>query len=89
MIILLLMTAIAQEPTEIEHDNRADRLYKTFCVSCHGERNEKTPYLVDNTAEEKTKAIKRGKESMPGYSWLLSDTDIADLISYMDSLKTE
>ena len=80
---------MAQEPTVVEHENRSERLYKTFCLPCHGAKNEKTPYLVDNAAEEKTKTIKRGKESMPGYSWLLSDTDIADLISYMDNLKTE
>ena len=87
MIILLLTTALAQEPAE--HENRSEKFFKTFCVSCHGEQNEKTPYHVEKTAEEKTKTIKYGTGPMPGYSWMFSEADIADLISYMDSLKTK
>jgi len=83
MIILLLVTALAQEPTE--HENRSEKVYKSFCVSCHGEQNEKTPYHVEKTVEEKSKTIKYGTGPMPGYSWMLSESDIADLISYMDS----
>ena len=85
MIILLLMTAMAQEPVEKEHENRSEKFFKTFCVSCHGEQNEKTPYHVEKTAEEKTKTIKYGTGPMPGYSWMFSEADIADLIRYMDS----
>ena len=87
MIILLLTTVLAQEPAE--HENRSEKFFKTFCVSCHGEQNEKTPYHVEKTAEEKTKTIKYGTGPMPGYSWMFSEADIADLISYMDSLKTK
>ena len=83
MIILLLITALAQEPAE--HENRSEKVYKSFCVSCHGEQNEKTPYHVEETVEEKSKTIKYGTGPMPGYSWMLSESDIADLISYMDS----
>jgi len=83
MIILLLITALAQEP--VEHENKSQKVYKSFCISCHGEQNEKPPYHVEKTAEEKSKTIKYGTGPMPGYSWMLSESDIADLISYMDS----
>ena len=83
MIFLFVMAvAMADEP----EDKSAD-IYRSYCVSCHGERAEKIPLKQESTAEQRLEAINVGVSNMPPYNWLLGEGEVERLIKYMELLK--
>ena len=81
-LFVLAMTAMAEEV-----DDRTEKVYKSFCVNCHGESVEKIPLNPDSTLEDKTKAINYGVSSMPPYNWMLQEGEAEKLVKYMESIK--
>jgi len=78
---------------------RGEVLYFYKCWMCHNKYTKSAPYLSDlfqrprlvtgeqvseNTVREK---IRSGSQRMPGFRHSLSDTDMADLMSYLRSGK--
>lgn len=68
-------------------------LYATRCANCHGATGGGGlgPNLVAEFNErdeqaEKIDVILEGEDSMPGFADTLSDQEIADIVSYLESL---
>jgi len=68
-------------------------LYVTHCAICHGATGGggSGPNLVAEFNErdeqaEKIDVILEGEDSMPGFADTLSDQEIADIVSYLESL---
>ena len=84
MILLMFMSvlAFAEEP-----EDRSEKIYKSFCVNCHGERVEKVPLKPDSTTEQRINTVNDGVSSMPPYNWMLQDDEAERLVKYMESIK--
>ena len=82
LLFVLAMSALAEEP-----EDRSEKIYKSFCVNCHGESLEKVPLNTDSTSEERVKVINYGVSSMPPYNWMLQEGEAERLVKYMESIK--
>jgi cytochrome c5 len=84
MILLMFMSvlAFAEEP-----EDRSEKIYKSFCVNCHGERMEKVPLKPDSTTEQRINTVNDGVSSMPPYNWMLQDGEAERLVKYMEGIK--
>ena len=82
LLFVLAMSAMAEEP-----EDRSEKLYKSFCVNCHGESVEKVPLNPESNTEQRIKAVNYGVASMPPYNWMLQDSEAERLVKYMESIK--
>ena len=84
MILLMFVSvlALAEEP-----EDRSEKIYKSFCVNCHGERVEKVPLKPDSTTEQRINTVNDGVSSMPPYNWMLQEGEAQRLVKYMESIK--
>lgn len=82
LLFVLAMSAMAEEP-----EDRSEKIYKSFCVNCHGERVEKVPLKPDSTTEQRINTVNDGVSSMPPYNWMLQDDEAERLVKYMESIK--
>ena len=82
LLFVLAMSAMAEEP-----EDRSEKLYKSFCVNCHGESVEKVPLNPGSTTEQRIKAVNYGVSSMPPYNWMLQEGEAEKLVKYMEGIK--
>ena len=82
LLFVLAMSAMAEEP-----EDRSEKIYKSFCVNCHGESLEKVPLKADSTTEQRINTVNDGVSSMPPYNWMLQDDEAERLVKYMESIK--
>ena len=80
--MFMSVLAFAEEP-----EDRSEKIYKSFCVNCHGERIEKVPLKLDSTTEQRINVVNDGVSSMPPYNWMLQDGEAEKLVKYMESIK--
>lgn len=74
---------------------KGSRLYATQCASCHGATGASampgTPSFAKGERMmqpdmQLVTSIKTGKNAMPAFRGILSDTDILDVVAYMRTL---
>ena len=82
LLFVLAMSAMAEDP-----EDRSEKIYKSFCVNCHGESLEKVPLKADSTTEQRINTVNDGVSSMPPYNWMLQDDEAERLVKYMESIK--
>ena len=72
-----------------------EKLYATNCTSCHGEKGASIMFGTPNFGQGEglmqtdraiLDSIRNGKNAMPAYQGLLSDTEILDVIAYLHTL---
>jgi cytochrome c5 len=68
----------------VENSDRSEELYKTFCVSCHGEQVEKIPLNPESTQEYRISVVSNGAKEMPSYSWFLNKEEAKKLVEFME-----
>ena len=75
------MLAFAEEP-----EDRSEKIYKSFCVNCHGERVEKVPLKPDSTTEQRINTVNDGVK----YATIQLDATrwrSRRLVKYMEGIK--
>jgi len=75
--------------------NNGQRLYSVNCTSCHGVNGAGIMFGAPNFGQGEgllqtdraiLDSIRNGKNSMPAYQGILSDTEILDVIAYLHTL---
>jgi len=96
--ILSVITFVLMSFSEVSYaaDSRnGEMLYSMNCASCHGVKGAGIMFGVPNFGQGEgllqtdraiLDSIKNGKNSMPGYQGILSDTEILDVIAYLHTL---
>ena len=84
-LFILAISAMAEEPREPE--DKSAGIYRSYCVSCHGENVEKIPLNPESTAEQRIGAVSLGVSSMPPYNWMLGDEEVKRVIKFMEQLQ--
>ncbi len=91
---LLLVTAATS--VQAGDPFNGHRLYGEFCLSCHGDDGSGEIVAIPNFRRgegllksdyDLAETLKRGLGAMPAYQGLLTDNELADVISYTRTLQ--
>lgn len=91
---LLLATATAS--TQAGDPFNGHRIYGEYCLSCHGDDGSGAMVAIPNFRRgegllksdyDLAETLKRGLGAMPAYQGLLSDGELADVITYTRTLQ--
>jgi cytochrome c6 len=97
---LVVAVALAALPLAAFGGNKAEEIYKTKCVMCHGADGAghtpageklgaadlRTPAVQKQTDAELEAVIAKGRKKMPGYAKQLRAADIKGLVAYIREL---
>jgi len=95
LTLAFLLTALGSSASYAADPIKGGRAYVTQCSSCHGASGTSMMPGAPNFArgermmqpdELLLNSIKAGKNAMPAYRGILSDTDILDVIAYLRTL---
>jgi cytochrome c6 len=95
LILAFLLLALGSGASYASDPQKGSRFYATQCASCHGPTGTSVMPGAPNFSRGDRMmqpdallltSIKAGKNSMPAYRGILSDTDILDVIAYLRTL---
>ena len=88
-MLLLCFTGVNAETEEVVDDPSA-KAYKTYCVSCHGEKGQGSPLggpplirALKKEDAELSKSIQEGKGFMPPYGRYFDDPESQAMVEYL------
>lgn len=87
--------ALGNTPSYASDTANGSKIYSTHCIACHGTSG--ISVMVDTPNFSKGEgllvpdtsllfSIKNGKNAMPGYQGILTDSEILDVIAYLRTL---
>jgi mono/diheme cytochrome c family protein len=88
-------TAESVEKTAQTQEDDGSKLYKTYCITCHGLYGDMGASGAANLAQsklnlqERIEVVKNGRNTMTGFSTLLSDDKIELVAKYTMTLTKE
>lgn len=94
--LAFLLLALNSGASYAADPQKGSRLYAAQCASCHGTNgNSKMPGAPNFATGDRMmqpdaqllSAIKAGKNAMPAYRGIMTDSDILDVIAYMRTLR--
>jgi len=89
---LLLMLLLSAQPVLSADVFRGKQLYMQHCIDCHGSSGEgemaNTPNFTRGDAmfkgdQELINSLRFGRGVMPGYSGLLEEDELEDVVAYL------
>lgn len=95
LFLAFILVALGSGSAYAADPVKGSRLYATQCASCHGLNGTSmmpgTPSFAKGERMMQpdmilVNSIKAGKNAMPAYRGILSDTDILDVIAFMRTL---
>ena len=88
-MLLLCLGGVNAETEEVVDDPSA-RAYKTYCVSCHGEKGQGSPLggpplirALNKEDAELSKSIQEGKGFMPPYGRYFDEKESQAMVEYL------
>ncbi len=96
ILTLMLLLGIAQA-NPLQEDvtgmqNYGEKMYKIYCVGCHGNDGKGNGYAANfvedksrlaKSDEELINSILNGKGIMPAYSWMMTKEEAQKLVTYI------
>lgn len=92
--LLCLVLACGSSSARSEKEQAGQKAFETYCVSCHGSDGKKAlagaSYLSLSTLnrQEADDILRHGKGNMPAFGGFLDDNTLAELVNYLQELKT-
>ena len=96
LMLALLLSALGSGTAYAANPTKGSEIYAAQCATCHGATGNSVMPGAPSFANGESlmqpdtlllSTIKAGKNAMPAYRGILSDSDILDVIAYLRSLR--